>query len=247
MRSQRLGVEAARPIDALAEPRDDHVARELGGVAAGSAGGSTTSNRIELVPWSIAATRPSRSSAWTGSTCSATQRRPGRPRPPGGTRSARAGTSRPAACRRRRRPPTPRADRRRGPPRTSDARASTPAANAGSARSCSLKRAIAPAASSRATAFPASGHVSQYVVGNGAPAASRGALRITSGCPPVQRTTTVNGVVGSRPSCSRTAARSDERSSRLVVPGTALMRRSSWQDRPTGTDGRRGHCARATY
>ena len=47
----------------------------------------------------------------------------------------------------------------------------------------------------------------------------------------MQRTTTVNGVVGSRPSCSRTAARSDERSSRLGVPGTALMRRSSWQDR----------------
>ena len=37
-----------------------------------SAGGSTTSSRIEFVPWSIAATRPSRSSAWIGSTCSAT-------------------------------------------------------------------------------------------------------------------------------------------------------------------------------
>ncbi len=33
----------------------------------------------------------------------------------------------------------------------------------------------------RATAFTASGHVSQYVVGNGDPEASRGALRITSG------------------------------------------------------------------
>ena len=77
---------------------------------------------------------------------------------------------------------------------------------------------MAPAAW-RAVRPPASGQVSQYVVGNGAPAASRGALRITSGCPPVQRTTTVNGVVGSRPSCSRTAVRSDERSSRLRVPG----------------------------
>ena len=61
------------------------------------------------------------------------------------------------------------------------------------------------------------------MVGNGAPAASRGALRMTSGCPPVQRTTTVNGVVGSRPSCSRTAARSDDRSSRFVVAGTAVI------------------------
>ena len=90
-------------------------------------------------------------------------------------------------------------------------------------RSCSLNRAIEPAGlQARDGLDRDSGHVSQYVVGNGAPSASTGALRITSGCPPVQRATTVNGVVGSRPSCSRTAVRSTERSSRWDVPGPLI-------------------------
>jgi hypothetical protein len=46
--------------------------------------------------------------------------------------------------------------------------------------------------------------------------------------------TTVNGVVGSRPSCSRTAFTSEPRSSRLVVPWTALIGCSSWQDAAEG-------------
>ena len=92
-----------------------------------------------------------------------------RRRPPGGTRSARAGTSRRDACRRRRRPP--RASGRSAARSSAYDRcaASNAWANAGSERSRSLNRAIAPAASRRATAFTASGHVSQYVVGNGAP------------------------------------------------------------------------------
>ncbi len=80
----------------------------------------------------------------------------------------------------------------------------------------SFSRAIQPSDSTRATARTASGQVSQNVVGNGRPSASTGRFRITNGCPPVHRATTVNAVVGSRPSCLRTASRSDARSSSLT-------------------------------
>ena len=67
---------------------------------------------------------------------------------------------------------------------------------------------------------PPSGQVSQYVVGNGVPSRRAVALRITSGCPPVQRATTTKGVVGSRPSCSRTATRSAAAELAGRPPGT---------------------------
>ena len=95
--------------------------------------------------------------------------------------------------------------------------ASTAAANAASSRTRSLKVVIHPSDSTRATALTVVGQVSQKVVGNGRPLTSSGALRITSGWPPVHRHTTTNGVLGSRPSWSRTAVTSAARSSRCVV------------------------------
>src|SRR4051794_37683151 len=92
----------------------------------------------------------------------------------------------------------------------------TASANPGSASTRAFNSEIAPCDSRRETAFDATRHVSQNRVGNGAPSGSNGSLRITSGWPTLHRAVTVNGVVGSRPSCSRTIATSLPRSSPII-------------------------------
>src|SRR4029453_11107018 len=99
----------------------------------------------------------------------------------------------------------------------------TASANSGSVSNRSFSLEIQPSASTRETARTASGHASQNVVGNGSPCSSTGALRMTRGCPPGQRATTVNGTVGWRPSCSATIRRSLPRSSPTAGALLALV------------------------
>ena len=65
-----VGGEPAGLVDALTQPGDHHVARELLEAALLVRLGDEQ-RRVEFVPWSTAATRPGRSS-WIGSTVSAT-------------------------------------------------------------------------------------------------------------------------------------------------------------------------------
>src|SRR5919108_35585 len=99
----------------------------------------------------------------------------------------------------------------------------TAAARSSSVPTRRFSSAMAPSDSRRDTALTAVGYVSQNSVGNGCPSASNGSFRMTSGCPSEQRATTVNGVVGSRPSCSRTISRSLRRSSPIDGRGSLAL------------------------
>ena len=70
---QRLGVDPAGPVDALAQSRDDHVARELGRVVAVPQRGldHEQPDRVRPLIDRGDTTRPLLE--WMGSTCSATQ------------------------------------------------------------------------------------------------------------------------------------------------------------------------------
>src|SRR3954453_20438928 len=75
-------------------------------------------------------------------------------------------------------------------------------------RTRSLQRSTPPAASRRETAATRCGHVSQNVVGNGAPFSSYGACSVTAGRPNGQRATTRRNARGRRPSWCSTIPRS---------------------------------------
>src|SRR4051794_11408382 len=92
--------------------------------------------------------------------------------------------------------------------RCSDVAAFRLAASSGSERTRWLQRSTPPAASRRETAATRCGHVSQNVVGNGAPFSSYGACSVTAGRPNGQRATTRRNARGRRPSWRSTMARS---------------------------------------
>src|SRR3954466_15638571 len=81
-------------------------------------------------------------------------------------------------------------------------------ASSGSERARSLQRSTPPAASRREIAATRCGHVSQNVVGNGAPFSSYGACSVTAGRPNGHRATTRRNARGRRPSWRSTISRS---------------------------------------
>ena len=135
--------------------------------------------------------------------------RRGRRRRRAGTRSGRAGTSRPRGCRRRR--PTGRGPawsggdlRRRARPRTRVVGGPERGRVDGRLR----PRARRPRPRAGETGRFSSGSTSQYRVGIGVPSRVKGALRMTTGAPSASRTTTSNSACGSRPSRAVSAATS---------------------------------------
>src|SRR5437762_2933837 len=94
-------------------------------------------------------------------------------------------------------------------------------ASSSSSATARVQRSTPPAASRRETCATRNGHVSQYVVGNGAPFSSTGACSVTAGLPNGQRTATRRKARGARPSCRSTTARSSiapERSGMVFQP-----------------------------
>ena len=210
VRSSGVGGEPAGLVDALAEPGDDHVARELLEAAPPPA-----RRRADGSSSSPGPPRPRgrRRSSWIGSTVVATHA-PTTSSPAGQV----VGVVRVEALEPSPGPADPAVLLGAGIvarafPRVLGVGPSDRIRELGSASNRSFSLEIQPSASTRETARPRRGTSARTSWGTDRRARPPGALRMTRGCPPGQRATTVNGTVGARPSCSATIRRSLPRSS----------------------------------